>query len=303
MAVLHQAVLFFLLILVGMYGRYKGIITKSVESGLSSLVVNIAYPAIILVGVMGSKERIDGSMALEAVVGAIAVMAMLIVAGFLLPWLLDFRKSQRSIVNLMTVFTNVGFMGLPMIKGIYGSDALIYMTIFIIVCNLLFFSYALRMIQQQKEPFSWRKLINAGMIACVLAIVVYITNVSVPAVLVDTLSMLGNMTAPLAMLLTGSFLMDVKVKEVLSNYRVLIFSLLKMIVLPVLVVVILNQFIHNTYILAVSLAVACTPSGNVLALLASLYNKEAYPTALHGVAITTIISVVTMPLVFWIVGL
>ena len=51
------------------------------------------------------------------------------------------------------------------------------------------------------------------------------------------------------------------------------------------------------------MAVACTPSGNVLALLASLYNKEAYPTALHGVAITTIISVVTMPLVFWIVGL
>ncbi len=72
----------------------------------------------------------------------LGMLAVLLVVARVLPRLLGFPKAEQGMVNVMTVFTNIGFMGVPMIDGIYGKDALIYMTLLLIPFNLLFFSYS-----------------------------------------------------------------------------------------------------------------------------------------------------------------
>ena len=141
----------------------------------------------------------------------------------LLARLLGYEEKLRGVVVVMTVFTNIGFMGVPMVRGIYGADALIYMTVFLIPFNILFFSYAVSTIRgktadaapatpAEPKPSLLKRLrgfFNNGMIACFLAIILYFADLPVPAPLKGGIEMLGLMTAPLAMLLMGSFLVDV----------------------------------------------------------------------------------------------
>lgn len=278
-------------------------LNKESENKVSSIVVNIAYPAIILSGVTGNGPHIGMDDLAQALFAVVLLLVLTMIAAWILPRVMGYGKAQYGIVNLMVVFTNIGFMGIPMIQGLYGADALIYMTIFLIPFNLLFCSYAMKVIRGSEHPFKASDLVNAGMVACVLAIVVYFSGIRLPYVVTASINMLGSMTAPLAMMLTGSFLLDANWKKMFINPRTILFTLIKMIVIPVAIVWVIGQFVHNLWILSVCMAALSTPLGNVLALLAALYNKDAYPTALDGIAMTTIVSVVTMPIAFYLAGL
>ncbi|MCI6100300.1 MAG: AEC family transporter [Selenomonas sp.] len=305
MAVFQQMVIFFLLILVGFYARHKGMITSENQAQISAIVVRIAYPAIILSGALADGPRVGGSELLSALGATIALLVLLFVAAWVLPRLLRYERSQHGIINTMTIFSNIGFMGVPMIDAIYGKGALIYMTIFLIPFNLLFFSYAIQTIKGSGtgQKLRLRDLLNEGMIACFLAIIVYLADIRVPYVIAQTVAMLGSMTAPLAMILIGAFLSGMDFRGMFTDVRIWAFTALKMVVLPVAIVLALGQFFDNRILLAVCLAAIATPAGNVLALLASMYNEAAYPTAIKGITLTTIVSVATMPLVYYLTGL
>jgi Predicted permeases len=299
-------IIFFLLMILGMVAFKKGIITETNQSQISSLVVNIAYPAIILSGVAGGGARIEGMDLLLAVGAALLVIGLSLLCARLVPLMLGYPKAYHGIINVMVVFTNIGFMGVPMINGIYGESALIYMTVFLIPFNLLFYSYAMQTVRGNRmstNNFQWRNLLNPGIISCFVSIILYFANIHLPYVLTESIQMVGNMTAPLAMMLVGSFLIDIKWWELLTDKKIILFTIVKMLVLPVLIVLILEQFIHNKLLLAVCMAALSTPSGNVIALLAAVYNKEAYPIAVKGIALTTLASVITMPLAFMLAGL
>jgi predicted permease len=306
MAVLEQMIIFFILMVVGLVARRLKMITEDNQQQLSSLVVNIAYPALILSSALSAGERIEGTALLTAVGATIALIALAMVAGWLLPILLRYPRERRSIFTLMTVFTNIGFMGVPMVRSLYGSDALIYMTVFLIPFNLMFYAYAIPKLQGKigtKGAFHPRDLLNSGMVACVLAIVIYLANVPIPTFISTAVDMVGNMTAPLGMMLLGSFLTDVDWRTLASDVRIWLFTAIKMVVVPVAIVWVLSLFVADRLLLAVCLAAIATPSGNVLALLTKLYNPALADDSVKGIALTTVVSIATMPLCFLILGL
>lgn len=305
MLVLQQMIIFVLLMVVGALARHYQILTPENQPQITKLVVNIAYPAIILSGVTGKGPHIEGAELAYAFGVIVVMLVLLMICAQILPRLLHYPKAQRGIVNVMVVFTNIGFMGVPMIDGIYGKDALIYMTVLLIPFNLLFFSYVIQTIKgsgSDSEPFRLRSLLNTGMGACVLAIILYLANIQLPYVLAQSISMVGSMTAPLAMMLLGSFLMDTDWKGLIDG-KMIAFTFIKMLVIPIGIILLLGQFVHNTYLLATCMAALATPSGNVIPLLAAIYNKEAYPVSVQGIAVTTAVAVVTMPLVALATGL
>lgn len=305
MQILQQMLIFVIIMIVGAWARKKSILTPENEGQITQLVLTITYPAIILSGVTGNGPRIEG-MELAYAFGVIVIMLIVLMgSAFLIPQMLRYKKSEKGIINVMTVFTNIGFMGVPMVDAIYGKDALIYMTVLLIPFNLLFFSYVIETIKGgggEKEPFRWKSLVNPGMISCVLAIAIYFSDIRLPFILDSAIRMVGNMTGPLAMMLLGSFLLDTDWKT-LINKKILAFTGIKMVILPIIVVLLLKQFVDNTYLLAVCMAALATPSGNVIPLLTNLYNKEGYPISVQGVAVTTAAAVVTMPVVALVTGL
>ena len=306
MMVFRQMLIFLCLMLLGIYARRKGMLDEHNQKQISSLVVNIAYPAIILSGVSGDGVRMEGEELIFAFCVAIAVLLAAVALGQIVPRILGYERKYHGIVNTMVVFTNIGFMGMPMIHGIYGTDALIYMTVFLIPFNVLFYSYAIQTMQpegEEKKRFRLRDLMNVGMGACVLSIIIYFSGIRLPYVLNATIQMVGGLTAPLAMMLIGASLPDIPWKSLITNGRLIAFVLLKMLVFPTLVLLALGQFVHHQVLLAVALCALATPSGNMLAMLAAIYNKDSFLLATEGISLTTAVSVITMPLVAFLAGI
>lgn len=307
MAILQQMVIFTLLIGVGVIARRTGVVTPKNIPQFTSLVFNYAMPAIILSGVTTEQAHIEGKELLMVLIAAIATLGLLIICSLFLTKLLRYEKSSQGVITVMTTFTNISMMGVPMIYSLFGPAAMIYITVFLLPYNLLFFSFGYYiMSDKNSNKFNWssfRETINPGIVACLLALIIYITNINIPYIISQPIKMLGAVTGPLSMMLIGSFLFDMNWKSVFSDVRIWIYTLLKMIVIPVIIMLIMKQFIINPLLLGVLLAAVSTPVGAGIPLLAQVINKNAYPLALKGATFTTLAAVITMPIVALITGL
>ena len=142
---------------------------------------------------------------------------------------------------------------------------------------------------------------NVGVIACIITIIVYFLQIPVPSFIKTTTTHLSNLTAPLSMMVIGASLATMDIKKLFMDGKLLLFSVLKLLVIPVLGVLLIRQFVDNEIICGVSMVMLATPVGSMTAMLAQQYDGD-YEMASRGVALTTILSVATMPIVSMIVG-
>ncbi len=141
MATLEQLIIFFLLIGVGVIARKVGVITPGNTPQLTSLVFNFAMPAIILSGITTEQPHISGKDLSIVLTSAFTTLILLIICSRMLARILRYEREYYGVITVMTTFTNVSMMGIPMIYSLYGSEAMIYITVFLLPYNLLFFSY------------------------------------------------------------------------------------------------------------------------------------------------------------------
>ncbi|MFS2225102.1 AEC family transporter [Pantoea sp. B65] len=309
MAILEQMIIFSLLIGVGIIARRVGVVTHSNLPQFTSLVFNFAMPAIILSGITGDQPHIEGRELLMVFLAVMVTLGLLILCSIVLSRILRYEKDFHGVITVMTTFTNISMMGVPMIYSLFGPAAMIYMTVFLLPYNLMFFSYGYYCMSDQhnrENGFDWKnmyKVINPGIISCFLALILYVANIHLPNVIAQPIRMLGAVTGPVSMMLIGSFLLDMDWKTVFKDVRIWFYTLFKMIIIPVIIMLIMKQFITNHLLLGVLLAAVSTPAGAGAPLLAQALNKKAYPLALKGATFTTLAAVLTMPLVAIITGL
>ena len=280
MLILGQMIVFFLMIFAGALARRYKIIIPNNQEQFSSLIVNIACPYAIL-------------------------LVMMCAVGFLLPILLRYRGRLRGAVNLSFWFNNSLFMGLPLVQGVYGDQAVVYMTLFFIPVNLLFFIYGVSSISihKQRGLEMVRMLLNPGIIASLIACVIYFGEIPTNPLLLQAFTMVGAMTAPLAMMMIGASLKDIHMRHMLTDRKLLIYTFFKAVVLPIPILFAMKFFVTNPYILGCSLVIVAAPTGGMVAMVALLYNKVAYPLMTEIIALSTVISVATIPLVSMITGI
>lgn len=302
---LEQMTVLFLLMGVGYLCYKKSIITDEVSKKLSAIVVNVANPALVLTACMG-EDRIRSEELLTTVIIMAAMYPALLIMAEILPVVLRVKKEKRGIYKAMTAFSNIGFMGFPVITALYGNGALLYATPFIIVYNILIYTYGISAIKGEKKSekgkrsLSVGKLFNAGMISCVITIIIYLFDLPTPVFLQATVTHLSNLTAPLSMMIIGASLAVMDVKELFRDGRMLLFSLIKLLILPGAGILIIRLFVQNQVILGVCMVMLATPVGSMTAMLAQQYGGD-YETAARGVALSTVLSVATLPLISMLV--
>lgn len=301
MLLLEQMIVLFILMGVGYFCYKKQIITDEVSKKLSAIVVNIANPALVLTGCMGEEKIRGGELLLTGAV-MISMYVVLLILAEILPRLLRVEKKSRGTYRAMTVFSNIGFMGFPVISALYGNGALLYAALFMIPYNILIYTYGVSAMSTEKENGDKKKslnlgrIFNIGVIACILTIIIYLTGIQMPEFVQKTVTNLSNLTAPLSMMVIGASLATIDLKKLFMDARLLVFSVIKLIIIPVIGMMIIKQFVGNEIICGVCMVMLATPVGSMTAMLAQQYDGD-YEMASKGVALTTILSVVTMPLV------
>lgn len=305
MLLLQQMVVLFLLMGIGFFCSKKDIITDEVSKKLSAIVVNIANPALVLTGCMG-ENKMEGKELLMVAGIVVSVYVALVLLAILIPRLLFVEQEKRGTYQAMTVFSNIGFMGFPVISAVYGNGALLYASLFMIPYNVLIYTYGVAamtagMGEKKKEKVSLGRIFNVGVIACIVTIILYLLRIPMPGFLGTTITQLSNLTAPLSMMVIGASLSKIQLKKLFMDGKLLLFSFIKLLVIPVAGVMIIRQFVHNDIICGVCMVMLATPVGSMTAMLAQQYDGD-YEMASKGVALTTILSVATMPLVSMLVG-
>lgn len=305
MLLLEQMAVLFLLMGIGYFCYRKKIITDEVSKKLSAIVVNIANPALVLTGCLG-EEKIQGQELLTTIIIIVAVYAALLIIAQLLPLLLRVEKGSRGTYKAMTVFSNIGFMGFPVIAALYGNGALLYAALFTIPYNILIYTYGISAMtasatkERNGVSFLLGRILNVGVIACIITIIIYFFQIPVPKVAADTITHLSNLTAPLSMMVIGASLAAIDLKKLFKDVRLLLFSVIKLLLIPAVGMLVIRQFVDNEIICGVCLVMLATPVGSMTAMLAQQYDGD-YEMASRGVALTTILSVATIPLVSMLV--
>ena len=299
MILCRQMLILFFFMLLG-YGMAKGKILDQHNSGfLSWLIVNVANPALILSGSIGSS--IDRRELFQVFLLAAGIYLFLIIVSEVAVMLLHPDGKETGIYKVMLIFTNVGFMGFPLLNAVYGAEALLYGAVFLLIYNLLIYTSGLfRIAGTVWSPAEiLKKFMSPGVAAGILAIVVAAFRIELPGNVNQTVSMLSNLTAPLSMMVIGASFPEVQWKGFFRDSRLLFFVALRLVIVPVLGMLVLRSFISNPFLLGVCFVTLATPSGSMAAMLARQYGGD-YVMASKGIGLTTLLSVITMPLLFWL---
>ena len=198
----------------------------------------------------------------------------------------------------MTIFTKLGFMGLPIIQAGYGDEALLYGALFQFPYNLFMYTYGVAVLSGERKVSQGRKwtgFLNVGIISCAISLAIYIAAIPMPAFVVSSAKSLGSLAAPLSMIVIGQSMTHISLRDMFGDFRLLIFSMVKLTAVPVLGVLILGLFIGEEMLIRVCFIMMAVPIGSMCAMLSRQCGGN-YTLASKGVALSTLLSVVTIPL-------
>lgn len=300
MVLLQQMGILFVYMMIGYVACKKEYFDQEFGKKLSWLVVNVANPMLAISAVVNNEEQIAKKDFYVTVLLAICFYAFFLILAQILPRLIGVQKSDIGVYKMMTTFNNIGFMGFPVIAAVYGNGALIYAVPFSIMFNILCYTWGIQTLCGGGEKGNWKRIINIGTISGIISIVLFFMQIPVPKMICSLSAGLTNLTGPLSMLVIGISIAAMELKDLFTDVKLLKFALIKLLAVPVAAMLLVCQVIDNRLICEVFLVMMATPAASMCAMLSQQYGGD-YELAAKGVALTTILSVVTMPIVSEIV--
>ncbi|MBR5560003.1 MAG: AEC family transporter [Clostridia bacterium] len=293
LAVISQLISLFLMMLIGFTVARVGIVTPDFRKRLSTFTLNTAAPCVVLSSVLESES--NPMKMLGAAGMALFFFVIMIVFATVIVRVLRVSKEEKGLDQLMLVFTNVGFMGIPVVQSIYGSDGVALLSMFILVFNLFFFSYGVLLISSSAK-FNWRSLLNSCIIAALAGLFFGITGWHLPAPVESTLASVGAMNTPLAMIVIGASMAHSDIRTSLTNKRMYRVCFLSMFVMPVLVLGVVMFMPVDPMLAGISVLLAAMPIAGNCGMLSDRYTPNDM-TASHCVMVSTLLSGFSLPVI------
>lgn len=271
-----------------------GLLDEHTNARLSPLIVNLMNPLLIVTSAANAAGNIAGeALGLLALI-SLAMFAFLILAGTFLTPLFDKDPDQRKVYQLMFVFSNLGFIGIPVVSSILGAEYVVYVTVFILVYNLVFYTYGIAWMEGRFSRKALRSMISPGNLCCLLALIIVLGSIRLPAFILTATQYLGNASTPLALLSVGYGLAKGDLRAIFGRPKLYLFSLIKLILLPLIMLFLLRFVTRDATLLPVCVVMFGMPVGNMPLMLANQKGIDAGNcTAL--IILTTILCVVTIP--------
>lgn len=297
--VFNQMLIIFLLIGIGAFLYKKSIITDDTNKFLSNMVLTVFNPALIISGSLAKKSVGGIKEVILAIVIASATFAALIILGKIIPHVLKIKSNERSIYSLMTIFGNVGFIGIPMVAAVFGNSAIIFVTMFNLPYNLLIYTYGIYLVTKdssQNVKYKISDMWNAGTISSLIALLLFGMKIQLPDFITNTINTLGNATTSLSMITIGVSLAQISIKDIFTSKKLYIFNFIRLLIIPICACLILKHVITNELIYGVTILTLAMPIGSMSVILAQKYGVDS-TLASRGVVLSTGLSLVTIPLV------
>lgn len=279
----------------GYLANKLGYLGGEVDRKLTKVILNITMPAMTL-GAVATSAELPGTRELINLLEGVAVFyGMALLLAMLLPRLIGGTKAQQSVWRFALSFPNVGFIGIPVVTAFFGPEAVIYAVIVMLPFNVLSYALGPVMLSGGFRNFSFRKLFTPAVVASVAALVMTLFRLRPPIQVGECLNIVGDITAPLSLMVIGSILAGLPIGRVFASPRLWALTALRLIVLPVLLRLLLQPLGMEELALSVAIVEMAMPVAANGSMLCMEYGGDM-DTMAQATFLTTLLSMVTVPL-------
>lgn len=298
MVVFQTMLKLFLLLVLGFVLFKCHIFDEYTNKKISALIVNVASPMLIIssiAGVEGSNKSIVFLM-----IGAGILMYIgFIILGKIINRLFPFPKKDWPVYECMVVFANTGFMGYPVLLDVFGQEAVCYASLIHMAFNFFVYTYAIMCLTKGDDSefkLNFKQLLTPGIILIFVGIFIYLFDIQLPSVLMDTINSVGSLTAPLSMMMIGSSLAVYPIKDSFTDWRSYVFAFVRLMIVP-FVTMIMCRLLHiDAYYANITIITNAMPVGSMVLMLATQYNANV-KIVTRNIVVSTLLSVITIPIV------
>ena len=302
-AVFQKIAVMFIMMAIGfLLGKLK-IITNDGNRVLSNISLFLVSP---LLSFISYQREFSQSIAKNLLV-TLGLTAILYVVQIAIVLLMIPKKRKGSAIERMSlIFSNCGYIGIPLVQSVFGNDGIIFLTMNIAVFYVLTWTLGVSLMTGKISVKQTAKnLCTPAIFAVVLGVIFFVFRIDLPDIIHEPLQSIGDMNTPLAMLIAGSTLSGTNIFGCLKKVRIYLLTAARLILLPVVCLFCLFGLsfagVDHMVITIVLIAASC-PSAVITTMFSHRYGGDSvYASEIF--AVTTILSALTIPFIMWLLSL
>ena len=292
--IITQIIKMLLLLLVGYACCRFRLIDQNGNKSMANLLLMVVNPILAITALQADYDpRLVKGLLTSS---ALALAAHLI--GIALSTVLSRKtgNADYSIERFSAMYSNCGFMGIPLVQSILGSEGVLYLTAYITVFNLLSWTHGMILMTGNTSWKNLKKgLLSPMILASMLGLILFFTRIRFPALIGDTLDYIAGMNTPLAMIIAGVSVAQTNLPAIFRNKKLYLVSFLKLLLMPALVLAALLALRSDSVPACAILIAAACPAATTCTAFALRFQKN-YRYASEIYAFTTLSSLATIPL-------
>lgn len=291
----QQVLVLFVLIGVGFLCGKKGILTDSSSKKITDIVLYVVTPCVMISAFQREFSfELLGKM-LIAVASAVLIMAGSILIAKLV--FHDKNESRNKVLKFAVIFSNCGFMSLPLQKAVLGDDGWFYGSIFVAVFNVFVWTYGLVTMSGDRKELSIKKLVfNPGLVGVLVAVILFVCKIDLPYIISQPVAYLADLNTPLPMLIIGFYLSKADFKKAFTDFGVYIAMAVRLALIPIIATFVMALFKIDSTIIVAFVIASSAPTAATTTMFSAKFNRDV-ELSVSVVASTTLVSIATMPII------
>lgn len=285
----------FIIVIAGFISRRTGLIDEVFSKKLSTFVINLTCPALIIASTMGDvmpqRERIP-----VLLVVSVLTYVVLISLAYVLPWCMRVKRDLWGMYRFMLTYSNVGFIGYPVVASIFGPEAVFYASILNVANTVTVFIWGVMFIsgESMKEGFHWKLFYSPAMIATYISIILVCAGVHTPRAIAQPFTLLGNMTVPASLIVIGSSMAAIPAKKMVGTPHIFLMCGIKLILLPLLLYYLFTFIGVERHVSAINMILIAMPVASFGTMFCVKMGKDE-TTMSQGTFWTTLLATASIP--------
>ena len=299
---LEVMVMLFTMVILGYAACKLGYMGDKFDKKLSSIVVDITCPLLVLSSVMGD-EMPDRSLILPLVGVGFLTYILLLVFGFWVPKFITKNHDDQGMIGFSLMFANVGFIGYPIVASIFGPNAVFYAALLNVPNTFFIFTAGVMLVKGEYSirQFNPKVLLSPALIGAFIAALLVAFGVHTPEMIARPITMVGNITVPAALMIIGSSMARLPLREIIGSGKVYATSFLRLVIVPLSVYFLFRLCGVNTLINNINTVVIAMPVASFGTMFCMKYGRN--PSLMtEATFITTLFSIITIPLITLLFG-
>jgi len=292
---LAQISIMFLLVLIGFLLFKARFISQQGTKELGSILLYVIMPCVILKALTAESTIAHlKEFKIAFLISFFVLLLSMIIARII------FGKKYK-IEHFGAAFSNAGFIGIPLVQATLGNAAVLYIIPFIVMLNLLQWTYGVQVMTDDRKAIAGKQLIkNPVVLSMLVGLVVMAMRIEVPNIIFKTITYISDMNAPVAMIVIGAYLAQVNFREIFKKKTVLTSSVVRLIVIPLITILLIGLVPQQYSQMKIAiLIVAAAPIGSNVAVFAQKSGLD-YAESVKEICVSTLLSIITLPVIVMI---